>query len=509
MYTSGAHDEYVNDAYTAYPNDIYTGPSNNPYLGYQSTKTDKLKIAIIHFPFRGLTGSDRLIIDMALSFKSKRHVVNVFTTDLDKKGASFSEEKEINIISVNTHIVDTIYGLGIQCFYFLRSIILVLCTFGQLLSHDLIICDQLPTTLLFLFMILKLTFRSNDKRPTLVYYCHFPEFGYKGYLKKGPIVRAYRTVFNAIEKTAMSCVDVIYANSSFTKSVLLREYPECKRVKVLYPGIPETISNVEFSNEFFARNPICETLRSTNTLCSINRISGSKRLERVIFLAKALKRQPRLFTTVIAGGIGNRGSGGWEYLDTLMTLCKRQSLSFMVAQANNIICSSSSPLFPPFSRGEPWNGDADILFLLDATSDQRDFILAHSRALFYSSSREHFGMALPEGMLSLCLAIGMGSGGPLEIIEHKTSGYLIPDYPDDGEDHTNESLSPPGELIEMLERLYESRNVDPKTIPHDLLTIIQNGFCRAKSHYTIDVFTRTILADHEARLSRTHASSAH
>ena len=457
--------------------------------GHPSAAIKPLRIAIIHFPFKGLTGSDRLIIDTALALRTKGNIITVFTADYNTKGASFAEEKELNIISVNTHIIGTIGGLGIQFFYFLRSIIFVLSTLRQLLLYDIILCDQLPTALFFLFLIFKLIFKSSDKRPILAYYCHFPESGYKSYLRNGPLARLNRYIFNSIEKIALPCVDIVYANSEFTKNAIFEECPSCKRVKVLYPGIPGSISKFTASEAFFKRNPICAALRNTNTLCSINRISGSKKLERVIFLANELKKRSK-FTTVIAGGIGDQSIGGWEYLDTLIILCNKLSLSFTVAQANTMLSSSY------LSKGEASLGTVDILFLLDATNDQRSFLLAHSKALFYSSSNEHFGMALPEGMLSHCLAIGMASGGPLEIIEHMVSGYLIPDRPDDKAHIDDDDLfSLPAELIDILERLYNS-GLDPEKIPQDLKKIIQNGFNRAQSRYTMDVFTKTLLADY-------------
>ena len=463
--------------------------------------TNNLKIAIIHFPFRGITGSDRLITDAALSFKSKGHTVSVFTADLDKRVALFSDTNKLNIISINTHLVESIHGAGFLFFYFLKSIIFLISTFGLLLSQDLIICDQLPTSIFLLFILVKLTFRSDDKRPTLAYYCHFPEFAHKDHLKMGPLTRAYRHVFDSLEKMAMSCVDVVYANSNFTKSAILGEYPDLKRVKVLYPGIPETISSLKMSEAFFERNPICAALRTTKMLCSINRFFCGKRLERILLLASAMKRKSRLFTTIIAGGIDKQGSGGWKYLEVLTAMCKEHSLSFAVSQANTMLYSSCSSSPSPFAKRETWDGDVDVLFLLDATSEQRDFILSQSSALFYSASKEHFGMALPEAMLSRCFAIGMGSGGPLEIIEHKVSGYLIPDYLPDGEDCPDDPFSPPEELIDMLEKLYGSGDVNSKAMPQELQTIIQNGFNRARSRYTINTFTQTILADHEARLS--------
>ena len=470
--------------------------SETPLLEGLSHYVEKmsLKIAIVHIPFFGITGSDRLIIDASLDMQAKGHDVTIFTTDYHLKTASFFDEQKLKIVSINSHLPASIAGFGSPFLYLLKSIILVFLTFNALFACDIVGCDLLPTPLLWICFLAKIT---RNVKPTLFYYCHFPDCAIRS--NRGLLRGIYRSFLHFFERNGMSCADVIYANSGFTKTTILTHYPKCKRVKVLHPGIPEALANFKTSDAFFEKNSVCATLKDTNTLCSINRIAASKSLERAILLASAMKRQPRLFTTVIAGGIGSKELGGLEYLDALKAMCKKHSLTFAVAQANNILVPSS------LSENESLSGDVDVLFLLDATDDQRDFILSHSRALFYTSSKEHFGMGLPEGMLSHCFVIGMASGGPLEIIEHMVSGYLIPDH-SNSEDSSREPFSPPDELVGMLERLYGGGDdvnsaVVSKEIPQDLQAIIQNGFDWAQSKCTINTFTKTILADHAARLS--------
>lgn len=435
-----------------------------------------LRIAIIHPNFEGMSGSTRLFLNAALSFEAKGHATTMFTIDYNLKKECFSDEHMVNIVSINSHFPSSIGGYCRQVFSFLKCILLVVLQLTVLLSHDIIICDQFPAAIILLFLIMKLMFMKADKKPTLVYYCHYPEFAYLGHLQKGILVRLYRGLVNIIEKSGIQCVDILYANSNFSKNAIMKHYPQCRDVDVLYPGISQPISSDVASHSFFKKNPICDIVKNTNCIVSINRFSIHKSLERALVLTSELKKRNVSFTAVIAGGGNDIEIENLKPLHDLVALCKSYSLSFTVAHANEIVFSSQK---------QPKDG-ADVLFIVNATNEQKSFFLSHSKALLYTASGEHFGMGIAEGMLSHCLPVAMASGGPLEIIEHMRSGYLMP-QPADGE-----SFSPPADLVDLLARLYDS-NLGVEEIPQDLKKIVDNGFTRAKSLYTIDIFTKTIV----------------
>lgn len=444
--------------------------------------TKPLRIAMIHPMFTGIAGADRLIIEACLSLQSKGNTVNIFTTDYHLKQESFSDEGMVNITSINTHMPNSIFGYCVHPFNCLKSMILIVCALSRLLSHDMIICDQLPTGILILYFLMSLLCVKNENRPILAYYCHYPDFAHVFLLKRGFILSAGRRFFSFLEKKAMQCSDIVYANSGFTKTAIITHFPQCHHVEVLYPGIPEFTPNFEISNSFFKENPVCAIIENTNSMLSLNRFLPSKYLERIIALTNALKQKKTKLTTVIMGGGCGMDIEKLEYLSTLVAICKAYSLSFTVAHANKIIlCSKDQP-----------TGAVDVLFVVNGTDEQKRFFLAHSKALFYTASYEHFGMGIVEGMLSHCFPIAMASGGPLEIIEHMKSGYLVPE-PTNGA-----SFSPPADLVNLLAKLY-GNNLAREESPQDLKKIIENGYNRAKSLYTIEAFSDAIIKHYLAK----------
>ncbi|KAM0683293.1 hypothetical protein MDAP_001712 [Mitosporidium daphniae] len=347
--------------------------------------------------------------------------------------------------------------------------VLIFCSFSSILKSDIVFCDQLPNPILLLRII---SYFWWGKSPFFGFYCHYPDYSdpYKG---GGLLKYIYKDVFNRIERLGMSLADVVYTNSTFTKNAILGYYPNFPhhKVRVLYPGTPNA-GAINESN--FAKDPILSILKGSVILSSINRITPFKKIERVIKLVSEMKKHYANFITVIAGGLDDVND---KYFISLQDLCSSYSIPYIVVEG---------PKFP--SHPKKILPQTGILFLLNATNDQKSLLLKHSKAIFYSSSNEHFGIGVCEAMLSHCLAISMGSGGPLEIIEHMKSGYLIP------ESGAHDDFSPPISLLEILARLFAS-GPEKNNSPHDIQRIIQNGYAKISEYFTMDNFTTTIIRD--------------
>ena len=70
--------------------------------------------------------------------------------------------------------------------------------------------------------------------------------------------------------------------------------------------------------------------------------------------------------------------------------------------------------------------DADIIFLLSFSENQRTYLLHHSNCLIYTPTNEHFGIVPVESMYSGLPVIAIESGGPKESIVHGKTGFLCP-----------------------------------------------------------------------------------
>ncbi len=66
-----------------------------------------------------------------------------------------------------------------------------------------------------------------------------------------------------------------------------------------------------------------------------------------------------------------------------------------------------------------------VIFLRSISNDQRILLLENTKVLLYTPENEHFGIVPVEAMYMGCIALACNSGGPLESVEHGTTGYLL------------------------------------------------------------------------------------
>lgn len=59
------------------------------------------------------------------------------------------------------------------------------------------------------------------------------------------------------------------------------------------------------------------------------------------------------------------------------------------------------------------------------SNDERLLLLRNSKILLYTPENEHFGIVPVEAMYMGCIVIACNSGGPLESVDDKKTGYLL------------------------------------------------------------------------------------
>jgi alpha-1,3/alpha-1,6-mannosyltransferase len=102
------------------------------------------------------------------------------------------------------------------------------------------------------------------------------------------------------------------------------------------------------------------------------------------------------------------------------------------------------------SRAEALGLADRVVFLRSISNDQRILLLEHTKILLYTPENEHFGIVPVEAMYMGCIAFACNSGGPLESVEHGTTGYLMIPNSDEWGRKIFEVLSSGTQAIELM-----------------------------------------------------------
>jgi alpha-1,3/alpha-1,6-mannosyltransferase len=70
-----------------------------------------------------------------------------------------------------------------------------------------------------------------------------------------------------------------------------------------------------------------------------------------------------------------------------------------------------------------------ITFIRSFSDAQKRTLLAYSSCLLYTPDKEHFGIVPIEAMYMQCPVIAVNSGGPLETVSDKETGFLCDQNP--------------------------------------------------------------------------------
>ena len=81
-----------------------------------------------------------------------------------------------------------------------------------------------------------------------------------------------------------------------------------------------------------------------------------------------------------------------------------------------------------------------VVFLRWISEKQKVLLLKHTDILLWTQENFSFGLLVVEAMYFGCLVIACNSGGPLESVDHETTGYLLPPNPKVWSDHIGELM---------------------------------------------------------------------
>ncbi|KAG8963180.1 Alpha-1,3-mannosyltransferase-like protein [Tulasnella sp. 408] len=230
---------------------------------------------------------------------------------------------------------------------------------------------------------------------------------------KGLLKLLYRLPADWIEEKTTGYGDVLLANSRFTAQVFKRSFRSITRSpEVVYPGI-----NLD---AYDAPAPSLDTLESPliglgrKTLLSLNRFERKKNTALAIEAFAELKRRQKSASSetvrlVIGGGYDPRVRDNIDTLQHLISICNQHSLSY------DILPNQTSPP-PPRPTSLPSPESVDILFILNFTTAQRQYLLRSPTTicLLYTPGNEHFGIGPVEGMACGLPVVACTTGGPTE-----------------------------------------------------------------------------------------------
>jgi alpha-1,3/alpha-1,6-mannosyltransferase len=353
-----------------------------------SSEQPPLRIAFLHKALL-YGGAERLILDMALSFREESHQVTIYTCEYDKdKTFPDFQTSKIGINHVGKFIPARIKGKFAALFNLLRMFYLALyliCTWAQ---FDLVVVDQitLPIPLLRLF------------KYKVLYYCHFPE-ALLNDNKRTFVVIIYRTLMDFIESLCLRFASAVCFNSYYTEENVEKIFPSMKKwkgyKKVVYPCMlppPEKLPTVEHAALLPAKGKY---------LLSVNRFETRKRIDLCIeSFALALKTNVHFkqsgIKLVLAGGLDRNNKDALICRSSLEQLAIRLEISDRVIFRENI------------------------------TQEEKEILLSNAFLFLYTPPNEHFGIGPLESMIRSVPCLAINNGGPKETVNHAETGYLLP-----------------------------------------------------------------------------------
>ncbi|XP_064625113.1 alpha-1,3/1,6-mannosyltransferase ALG2-like [Lineus longissimus] len=348
------------------------------------------RVVFLH-PDLGIGGAERAMIDAALALKSRGHSVKFVTAHHDP-GHCFQETRDgtFSVTAVGDWLPRSMCGICYAAWAYIRMIYAAIyLVFFSKMKYDVVICDQISVCIPVL--------RIGNTR--IIFYCHFPDqllTQRKSFLKK-----LYRWPIDWMEEKTTGMADVVLVNSNFTAGLFKDTFTALDHIKpdVLYP-----IPDFQAFRKPIAPPTVDLMPKGTDKtiFLSINRYERKKNLALAI---RSLAKLGRLLGSmegihlVMAGGYDERVTENIEYYQELVQL----------ATDLNVL--------------------EHITFIRSFNDSQKRTLLAYSSCLLYTPDKEHFGIVPIEAMYMQCPVIAVKSGGPLETVSHKQTGFLCDPNP--------------------------------------------------------------------------------
>ncbi|KAG8572238.1 hypothetical protein GDO81_011988 [Engystomops pustulosus] len=347
-------------------------------------------VLFIH-PDLGIGGAERLVVDAALSLKSRGCRVQVWTAHYDVNHC-FSEtiDSGIPIRCCGDWLPRSFLGRFFALCAYIRMIFLafyIVFLSGE--QFDVVFCDQVSACIP--------VFKLARNRKRVLFYCHFPD----QLLTKRPslVKKMYRAPIDWLEEKTTGMADCILVNSQYTAKIFTETFTSLSHIKpdVLYPSL--NVSNFQSCN-FEGLAELVPTKRKFVFL-SINRYERKKNLNLALESLCLLREKVSLqdwekIHLILAGGYDARISENVEHYKELNQLAVKLDIS------------------------------NHVLFLRSFSDQQKLNLLHNCTCILYTPSNEHFGIVPIEAMYMHCPVIAVNSGGPLESVADNITGFLCP-----------------------------------------------------------------------------------
>ena len=343
----------------------------------------KMRIAFLH-PDLGIGGAERLVVDAAVSLVERKHHVAMFTSHY-KVERCFDETKsgQFDVFVYGDFLPRHVCEMGHILFAMLRAVWLALMVGLFCGSYDVYVCDQISVYVPIL--------RFLAPRTKILFYCHFPDQLLSN--RTSCTKRLYRIPFDVIEQVTTALSDRVLVNSKFTKSVYRKTFTlVAKEPYVLYPCVKldELIS--------IGSDPT-PPVSNDIVLLSINRFERKKNIALAV---KALLELRSLVKKdvydrvklVLAGGHDKKVKENVDYYEEIQEVVREGAL------------------------------ENKIEYKLSFSDAEKLDLLASCTAVVYTPENEHFGIVPIEAMAAARPVLATMSGGPMESVDHKKTGFL-------------------------------------------------------------------------------------
>ncbi|XP_043496088.1 alpha-1,3/1,6-mannosyltransferase ALG2 isoform X1 [Polistes fuscatus] len=346
------------------------------------------RIIFLH-PDLGIGGAERLVVDAALALKKNGHDVSFVTTHHDPDHC-FLETKDgtIPVTVVGNWLPRHILGKFFALCAYIRMVYAATYIIFLRNRPDLVFCDLVSVCIPILRLYI----------PYIVFYCHHPDqlLSTPGSYSK----TLYRVPLNYLEEITTGMAHKIFVNSIYTRNVFKSTFKKLHvQPEVLYPSI-----NTDFFDK--TRIVILERILDRKLsddsiiLLSINRYERKKNLslaiETLAYLKNSLteKEYKRLYL-IMAGGYDKRVEENVEHYLELIELSDELHVT------------------------------DKVIFLRSPSDIYKVSLLKYCDILIYTPQNEHFGIVPLEAMYIGKPVIAHNSGGPMESVIDKVTGYLV------------------------------------------------------------------------------------
>ncbi|XP_067861130.1 alpha-1,3/1,6-mannosyltransferase ALG2 [Heptranchias perlo] len=353
-----------------------------------------VNVVFLH-PDLGIGGAERLVVDAALALRRRGCGVQIWTAHHDPERC-FSESRAgpggLRVVCVGDWLPRSLLGrCHALCAYVRMLFVAWYLIFLSGVEFEVVFCDQVSACI----PLLKLCRRAKR----VLFYCHFPDQLLTRRLT--PLKRLYRLPLDWLEEYTTGLADLVVVNSKFTAGVFQRTFKSLSHLEpdVLYPSLNFAAFDAEPTAVADPVPPGKEFV-----FLSINRFERKKNLRLALEALHGLRGRLtgadwEKVHLVMAGGYDRRVPENVEHYEELREMAGELHLS------------------------------DSVTFVRSFSDQEKISLLRRSTCVLYTPSNEHFGIVPLEAMYTRCPVIAVNSGGPLESVIDRVTGFLAQPSP--------------------------------------------------------------------------------